>query len=167
MFDFPEKVQGVLFDYQQFLRPESRAQFKHRPLHLQSNVLDHWATLPEDNNFRLSKMCSSKQWLTCFFYEIERFIAQPLEFIIIFFLLIYNCSIFHVWFSRKTTAWLFLLYQEFLNKGTRGIEPQSSGSVVECSTTELRSLKTTTLIFQNVLFKTMLLTLVYKNRKVF
>ena len=38
MFDFPEKVQGVLFDYQQFLTGE-RAQFKHRPLHLQSNVL--------------------------------------------------------------------------------------------------------------------------------
>ena len=46
---------------------------------------------------------------------------------------------------------------KIFKQGTSGIEPPSSGSVVECSTTELRSLKTPPLIFRNVLFKTMLL----------
>ena len=32
---------------------------------------------------------------------------------------------------------------KIFKQGTSGIEPPSSGSVVECSTTELRSLKTT------------------------
>ena len=44
-----------------------------------------------------------------------------------------------------------------LKQGASGIEPPTSRSAVECSTTELRSLKARTLIFQNVLFKTMLL----------
>ena len=46
-----------------------------------------------------------------------------------------------------------------LRQGARGIQPPASRSAVECSTTELPSLKTTTLIFQNVLLKTMLLAL--------
>ena len=46
---------------------------------------------------------------------------------------------------------------KIFKQGTSGIEPLSSGSVVEYSTIELRSLKTTPLIFQNVLFKPMLL----------
>ena len=45
---------------------------------------------------------------------------------------------------------------KIFKQGTSGIEPPSSESAVECSTTELRSLKTTPLIFQNVFFKTML-----------
>ena len=46
--------------------------------------------------------------------------------------------------------------------GASGIEPPTSRSAVECSTTELRSLKPTTLIFQNDLFKAMLLALFIK-----
>ena len=42
-----------------------------------------------------------------------------------------------------------------LKQEASGIEPPTSRSDVECSTTELRPLITTTLIFQNVLFKTM------------
>ena len=85
------------------------------------------------------------------------FIAQPVEFIIIFFLPIINSSIFQVWFSRKNTGCFTL--PTIFKKGASGIEPSTSRSAVECSTTELRSLKTTTLIFQNVLLKTMLLAL--------
>ena len=55
---------------------------------------------------------------------------------------------------------LFLLFRHsftlptIFKKGASGIEPPSSRSAIECSTTELRCLKTITLIFQNVLFKT-------------
>ena len=48
---------------------------------------------------------------------------------------------------------------KIFRQGSSGIEPPTSRSAVECSTTELRSLKTTTSIFQNVLFKTILLAL--------
>ena len=50
---------------------------------------------------------------------------------------------------------------KILKQETSGIEPPTSRSAVECCT-ELHSLKTTTLIFQNVLFKTMLLALFMK-----
>ena len=42
---------------------------------------------------------------------------------------------------------------KIFKQGTSGIEPPSSESAVERSTTDLRSLKTTPLIFQNVFFK--------------
>ena len=50
-----------------------------------------------------------------------------------------------------------LLYEQFSKRERGGIEPPTSRSAVECSTTEQRSLKQTPLIFQNVFFKTMLL----------
>ena len=83
------------------------------------------------------------------------FIAQNVEFIIIFSLPIKNCLISHVWFSRKNTGCFTL--RTIFKKGASGIEPPTSRSAVECSTTEQRSLKQTPLIFQNVFFKTMLL----------
>ena len=52
---------------------------------------------------------------------------------------------------------LVFALRKIFKQWASGIEPPTSRSAVECSTTELRSLKTTPLIFQNVLFKTMLL----------
>ena len=57
-------------------------------------------------------------------------------------------------FAEKIQHGCFTL-PRILKQGASGIEPPASRSAVECSTTELRSLKTTTLIFQNVLVKTM------------
>ena len=46
----------------------------------------------------------------------------------------------------------YLLYQQIFNQRASAIQAPTSPSAVECSTTELRSLKTTTLTFQNVFF---------------
>ena len=64
-------------------------------------------------------------------------------------------------FPEKILHGCFTL-PRILKQGASGVEPPASRSAVECSTTELRSLKTTTLIFQNAFFKTMLLALFIK-----
>ena len=86
------------------------------------------------------------------------FVAQPLEFIIIFFNPLKTALFFIFDFSEKIQHGCFTL-PRILKQEASGIDPPISRSAVECSTTELRRLKTTTLIFQNVLFKTMLLAL--------
>ena len=67
-------------------------------------------------------------------------------------------------FPEKIRHGCFTL-SRILKQGARGIEPPTSRSTVECSTTELRSLKTTSLISKNVLFKTIFLA--FLNRKLF
>ena len=54
-----------------------------------------------------------------------------------------------------------------LKQGVSEIEPPISRSAVECATTELRSLTTTALTFQNVLFKTMLLAFFHEIERFF